>query len=500
MRNSADPCRRTSRCRLGAIVPRPDVVMEFTLAVVAYLGVGLLVMAADMAERRRWRRLAGSESLELGLSESSKRLGLDLKRYRGGKRLGLSGKIERSQVAVEFLWRDEGAWATTVRLIPRPLLPGDVRLHSRWAPTGADEPSVAHSDLDTGDAAFDKLIGVGGRAMTLRALLSNGARRALIACARRGRLRLQDGSLEQRVVELTWNTDRLKALLDETLAAARVLQEIRDAVAAVADNAEQDPDPGVRARCLTTLLSEQPTHPRTVAALEMALSDESEVVRVVAAIALGERGVPVLVEIATKECGDEGSAARAIATLGRRLPTERVLAILDSSILRGRWTVTLAAIGALARVDDQRALDRLQALLRDANEESAIAAARALGQTQSPALEAPLIEALDSESLAVRQAAIRALAWVGGPVSLARLRALAADKSLGRDLVRVAHETLAAIQARLPHAAAGQVSLADSEIGHVSLVERDEQGRVSLCPDTDGKSPHHRPGPTVDSG
>ncbi len=462
--------------------------MESIIATVAYLGVYLLIFAVDRAERRRWRRLAGSESLERGLSESSRRLGLDLKRYRGGKRLGLSGKLAGSQVTVEFLWRDEGAWATTVTLVPHPPLPDDVWLRSRWTPADVDGSAAGHSGLDTGDPAFDRLIEVGGRAMTLRALMSHGARRALAACARRGMLRLRDGSLEQRVVELTWNTDRLKAHLEETLAAAHVLQEIRDAVAAVAESAEQDPEPGVRARCLTTLLSEHPAHPRTAATLEAALSDENDVVRVVAAIALGERGVPILVEIATREDGDEEPAGRAIATLGPRLPTERVLAILDSAVPRGRRTVALAAIGALARPGDPRALDRLRALLRDADEEYAAAAARALGQTRSPAQEAPLLEALESESPAVRQAVMRALAGVGGLASLARLRALTADGRSGPDLLRVARETLVAVQGRLPHAVAGQVSLAESDVGHVSLVERDEHGHVSLCPDAEGKS------------
>lgn len=484
-------------------MPRQEeLVVEFITTLVAYLGLYLLVFAVDRADRRRWRRLAGSESLERGLSESSRRLGLDLKRRSGGKRLGLSGKTEGSQVAVEFLWRNEGDWATTVTLVPEPPLSCDVWFHSRWTPAEVDGPPVAHSDFDTGDATFDRLIEAGGRAMTLRALLSHGARKALVACARRGTLRLQDGSLEQRVVELSWNTNRLKALLDETLAAARALQEIRDAVAAVADNAEQDPEPGVRARCLTALLSEQPAHPRTATTLETALCDESDIVRVVAAIALGERGAPVLVEIATREDSDEESAARAIATLGRRLPTERVFAILDSSTLRGRRAVALAAIGALARVGDPCALDRLRALLCVADEGFAVAAARALGQTRSPSQEAPLLEALDSDSPAVRLAAVCALAGVGGVASLARLRALSADRRSEPDLVRSARKALAAVQERLPEAAAGQVSLADSDVGHVSLVENDEDGHVSLCPtNADGESLSDRgPRPSPSEG
>jgi hypothetical protein len=495
---SAARCYRC-RDREAAMDPNTILVVALLGAYAVGLGIALLATAADMTERRRRRRLAGSEALELGLSESSRRLGLHLKRYRGGKRLGLSGRMEGSHVAVEFLWREEGAWATTVTLVPHPHLPYDVWFHSRWAPGAVDGPSVALPDLDTGDAAFDKLIEVGGRAMTLRALLSNGARRALVACARRGSLRLRAGSFEQRFVEPTWSTDRLKVHLSETLAAAQVLRENRDVVAAVADNAQLDPEPGVRARCLTTLLSEHPAHARTAATLEAALSDESDIVRVVAAIALGERGVPVLVEIATKEDGDEQAAARAIATLGRRLPTERVLAILASAMPRERRAVALAAIGALARVGDPSALDRLDALLRDADEACAVAAARALGQTRSPSQEAPLLDALDSESLAVRRAAVRALAEVGGLAALARLLALAADGRSDRDLVRIAHETLAAVQGRLPDAAPGQVSLADSDIGHVSLVESDEHGRVSLCCDAEGESSPRRPRPTADS-
>jgi len=106
--------------------PNTLVVVEILGACAVAVCIDLLAIATDMAARRRSRRLAGAETLELGLSESSKRLGLHLKRYRGGKRLGLSGRLEGSQVAVEFLWREEGDWATTVTLVPQPPLPHDV--------------------------------------------------------------------------------------------------------------------------------------------------------------------------------------------------------------------------------------------------------------------------------------------------------------------------------------------------------------------------------------
>ncbi len=478
------------------MAPNTILVLGLLSAYAAGLGIVLFAVAGDMAARRRWRQLAGLEILESGLSESSAKLGLEFKRYRGRKRLGLSGQVAGSRVTVDFLWREEGAWSTTVTLVPHPPLPHDVRFHSRWAPADADTPPTAHSDFATGDATFDKLIEVSGRAMTLRALLGSGARRALAAAARRGSIRLQDGSFEQRVVEPTWSTDQLKAHLSETLAAASVLRETDDVVAAVADNARLDPEPGVRARCLATLISECPTDPRTAATLDAALSDASDMARVVAAIALGERAAPVLGEIASREDGDEESVARAVAALGQRLSTDRVLAILDAAMSRGRRAVVFAAIGSLSRGDDAAALDRLGALRRDADEAYAAAAVRALGQTRSASQEAPLLDALDSDSEAVRRAAVQGLARVGGLATRARLRALISDGRADRDVVRLAREALAAILGRLPDAAPGQVSFADSEVGHVSLVENDEQGRVSLCSEAEGDSRLRRPRPT----
>jgi hypothetical protein len=155
----------------------------FLVAAAAEVAFFLLVLAADSTQRRRQRRLAGAETLEFGLAESSKRLGLGLKRYRGGKRLRLSGRIAGSRVAIEFLWRDEGAWATTVTLVPHPPLAHDIWFQSRWTASDLDEPSVAHSDLDTGDTVFDKLIEVGGRALTLRALLNGGACSSIVRAA-----------------------------------------------------------------------------------------------------------------------------------------------------------------------------------------------------------------------------------------------------------------------------------------------------------------------------
>jgi len=43
-------------------------------------------------------------------------------------------------------------------------------------------------------------------------------------------------------------------------------------------------------------------------------------------------------------------------------------------------------------------------------------------------------------------------------------------------------QAIAAIQARIPGASSGQVSLAEGEAGHVSLASDDRAGQVSLSP------------------
>ena len=119
----------------------------------------------------------------------------------------------------------------------------------------------------------------------------------------------------------------------------------------------------------------------------------------------------------------------------------------------------------------------------------AVIAADALGDAASPATELALIQALASSSNPPLQRAItRALGRAGSIAAIAHLRAMLASGECHSSLVPIVQHALAAIQARLPDASPGQVSLADGESGQISLASDEQVGRVSL-PATEDDAP-----------
>jgi HEAT repeat protein len=403
----------------------------------------------------------------------------------------LEGYVDRAHVMVQCTMRVGEPWLTTITVRPRPQLPHDVWFRSFWR-TGtslADAPAdLVEPVTDTGDPAFDRLIAVGGHVPAARALLSAPARRAILTLVHGAAVRLGDGEFVREAFEQITSAIRLTAWVRDTLAALKDLRCATDVAGALAEAAHSDPEPGVRARCLATLIAEEPDRPRTSALLDSALADPSDAVRVAAARALGERGLPVLREIATRSDSEEEPAARAVSLLARRLSSAEALAILDSSINAGRHTVALAVIELLGRLADDCACERLCALLHVNEESLAVAAANALGFVHSSAAEEALLQALESRLPQIRHAAVLSLGRVGRVASLAPLRAMADDDTGAAELAAVARQAVAAIEARLPGASRGQVSLAEGEAGHVSLASDALAGRVSISSERSGAS------------
>jgi hypothetical protein len=80
----------------------------------------------------------------------------------------------------------------------------------------------------------------------------------------------------------------------------------------------------------------------------------------------------------------------------------------------------------------------------------------------------------------LQRAITRALGRAGSIAAIAHLRAMLASGECHSSLVPIVQHALAAIQARIPGASPGQVSLAEGEAGHVSLTSDDRAGQVSL--------------------
>jgi HEAT repeat protein len=158
---------------------------------------------------------------------------------------------------------------------------------------------------------------------------------------------------------------------------------------------------------------------------------------------LGSDGAGVVEGVGT----DDSCAARAIASLGERMPADRVEAALRR------------ALGGAGRPQTAQACLEALALLGRAEAEGLI------------------LLALRSEDDAVARAAARAIGKVGTVAAVAALREAAEG---GGEMRRAARQAIAEIQGRLTGAEPGQLSLAGGEAGALSLADG-EPGRLSLA-------------------
>jgi HEAT repeat protein len=233
---------------------------------------------------------------------------------------------------------------------------------------------------------------------------------------------------------------------------ARVAHRLADPIDVapeLARIARTDAVSGVRLMCLRTLLREYSNHASIVNPLvRQAAGDEDAEVRLEAARALGDEGMPVLEALVADTSVEDALSARAAEALGDRMPAHVARATL--------WR-ELAASSGRHRVA------------------TACACASALGRRGEPQDEALLLQALAAgrdESLRVSAAtALGAVGSVRAVPSLADLTDSAALRRAGR-------EAVAAIQSRLQGATPGQLSLGTPDSGQVSLSD-DVAGRLS---------------------
>jgi HEAT repeat protein len=228
---------------------------------------------------------------------------------------------------------------------------------------------------------------------------------------------------------------------------------------------------------LITLIREHPDHPKTEQALVTACADASTQVRVRAGIALGDRGLATLLDVARGI--DDVASARAITALGTHLVADMASDVLGRALRTRQMKTARACLVALGHHGGSDALGLMAKVMNVEEGELAAAAAEALAATGLPGAEPPLVAALARATPGLRLAAAQALGRVGSAAAVLALKDAEARHAGEAGLSRAARQAIAQIQARLPGASAGQVSLAEDEAGKLSLVE-DERGRLSL--------------------
>ncbi|PYQ01969.1 MAG: hypothetical protein DMF82_17660 [Acidobacteria bacterium] len=343
---------------------------------------------------------------------------------------------------------------------------------------------LSSREIEIGDKGFDDDFHVTGPHVFVRALLDARTRRLLRTLLLEIDLQVDRGRLSGALlVTMPWLLHEwaLARVLGVLLEAAGRLERPVDVARRLGENARLDPVAEVRLQNLLMLVREYPERPATGEALVAACGDASDWIRVRAATALGERGRATLLEVAERDPPDDAAAAQAVTVLGNKLSPEQARDILGRALRTRQEGTARACLIALAHRDDAESVASIARVMSVEKGALAIAAADALAATGAAAAEPPLLAALGREVGDLRVAIARALGRVGSAAAVAPLKQAEA-RARAADFSRAARQAVAEIQARLPGASPGQLSLASGEAGRLSLTE-DERGRLSLKED-----------------
>jgi hypothetical protein len=335
-------------------------------------------------------------------------------------------------------------------------------------------------EIEMGDEIFDAAVFIRGPELALQAAL--GPRTRWLVCELlQTPGRIADGALHVLLRSTSIaDTAKVRAAVVSMIDLAGRLKDPENLLARLRDRFHEEPAPGVRLRLLELLADRFPAEPEARAVFREALLATDDNLRLRAARVLGDEGRGTLIEIATYTDGDNAQAVRAIELLGRRLPIEGALEILNDSLRTGHHTVARAAIQTLGLHGGAAAIDRLAVVLAVGEPLLAAAAAHALADTEDPGVEPRLLAALPTAHPDVALALCHSLGRVGSSAAVAPLRETALAATTDRTVALAARQAIAAIQARLSGASPGQVSLAEGESGDLSLAEPDASGLLSL--------------------
>ena len=360
---------------------------------------------------------------------------------------------------------------------------------------------VPEPDVKINDPEFDAAVVVRGSEASIRALLGHETRRALRVMLS-GQLRFQAdagtevlsvvGQVKASGLQLTVPRDGRDLFADvkhpglpptalcPVIDLAERLVRPEDLAQRIADNTVSEPIAAIRIGNLKVLAREFSDHQATRAALVAALDDPADEVRLEAAKAVGDDGVRTLMRIAVAAASQDARASEAIAALGDRFTSRHARWALRRAIPARRRLVVKACLERLVTVDDARTLSAVAAALWSEDDEVALEASRALAEAGAPGFEETVIAALEHRLNDVQLQAVAALGRIGSVEAVAPLVDWANRHALDRWVRGDARQAIARIQSRLPGGSPGQLSIAGTEAGQVSLVKEDRRGRVSL--------------------
>jgi hypothetical protein len=277
----------------------------------------------------------------------------------------MSGQIDGFQVIVYIFTRSTGKSSQTYTgfKVSGRGLPNLLTLKREGAGAAIGK-LFKGEDIQIGDPFFDRTALVRGDHFTAHAVLDEAARkRAAGFLSEHGKL--EDGTLYYETLggmkDVPALVQRVRGMVE--LAGALATPDA-EKVPRLARKAVGDPLPGVRARSLETLLGGGRLDPLRLETARRCVADPSAEVAVIAALALGEEGVPTLEERIDAPGLPGLLRLEALKALGSQ-SEGRLLALLGDSDLE----VQVAAVRALYEVGTLGAVEHLlpltQGLLTD---------------------------------------------------------------------------------------------------------------------------------------
>jgi HEAT repeat protein len=444
----------------------------FALPVVFLLRSVSEVTAWTREWQRAWRRFRRDREREW--EELAKRLGSS---PRPGARPVLQGRIGTYDVTIKQT--NEGR-VREFCIDGGGVIPRELGLRKeRSLPSALGGPDVLLYD-----PAFDERVRVKGDPAVLFALLTRSARKLVRNLAtsgvvvQGGRIHLQVQADAPLAFGRTTKARSLVWILKKLLALAQCLSLREEGIPErLARNAASQDLSFIRLKNLETL---QKRFPKTDAARRAslkALGDPNLEIRLRAAMFLGN--IDCVARITTCTVAPESLRKLALDYLMANAPAEEVAPILQQLLVSGPPTLQRTAIEGFGRLRHWPAVSVLKRLIPEADRETAIAIAGALGSIGDSSAEPGLLSLLDRDEGGVKVAAARALGLVGTVAAVETLVAYA-KQTLDRKSRRAAREAIARIQARLGDVEAGRLAVADVSQPEGALSLSVEPGALSL--------------------
>lgn len=327
-------------------------------------------------------------------------------------------------------------------------------------------------DVAVGDPEFDGKVHLRGAEDLVVASLTASARESILALVAMGGEVKTNGEVYLEQPGRLRNTSLLRDLLAIMVAVAKALEAVGEEgiVAALAANAANDPEPGVRLRNLELLFSAHRDSPAAQSAAAAGLDDPDARVRLCAAIfAKDPRALRALVVDAS---ADAAVRAEALRNLHDRDPETLALA-LDS----GEEELQSVAMHSVATGRESALLERVLRLAPAAGDGLAEAIGKALGVFDDPRVQLALMRMLNRAAPAVRRAAAWSLGQVG-TVAAVELLLPVMERDEDQEVKDAARLAIRRIQGRL-----GPV-----EEGRLSVIEAGNEGGLSVAPSDGGLS------------